>query len=152
MIIDNKNEFIHFFEDKVKFHEIDLLGVMNNAVYFNYFEDGRIRYIQNLQKKYNLKQLLHGDSFMIIAHNNADYFEPALMDDEIRVYTRIHFIKNSSFGFRHLIERVKDNKIISQGGGVMVHINFKTKLSQKLPEEFYLAVSDFEKQVEIIRD
>ena len=87
----------------VKFREIDVMGVCNNAVYFSYFEDARIAYLQNLKIKYNLKTILEGDSFFIMANNNCDYIKPSLMHDELNIYTRIEFIKNSSFGFKHIV-------------------------------------------------
>ena len=52
------NNFKHKITEIVKFHEVDMLGVCNNAVYFNYFEDARIKYLQDLSKKYNFNEFL----------------------------------------------------------------------------------------------
>lgn len=141
----------HSILEVVRFHEVDILGVCNNAVYFNYFEDARIKYIQDLIKNYSLKEIMTGDSFFIMARNEADYIEPALLDDELIVYTRINFIKNTSFGFKHLVEKKGSEKIVTRGGGVLVHINKRTKAPVPLPKEFYDAVNDFESTVEIIK-
>ncbi|NMB81828.1 MAG: acyl-CoA thioesterase [Ignavibacteria bacterium] len=142
-----KSQFKHFILETVRFHEVDILGVCNNAVYFNYFEDARIKYVQDLKKNYTLKELLEGNSFFIMVHNECDYIEPALLDDELKIYTRINFVKNSSFGFEHIVEKISSNKIIAKGGGVVVHINKVTKQSLSLPDEFYQAVGDYEKNV-----
>ncbi len=146
-----KQNYKHSIIEVVRFHEVDMLGVCNNAVYFNYFEDARIKYIQDLIKNYSLREIMAGHSFFIMAHNEADYIEPALLEDELIVYTRLNFIKNSSFGFRHLIEKKTNGKIITHGGGVFVHINKETKTPLQLPKEFYDAVQDFEPDVEIIK-
>lgn len=146
-----KDNYKHSTIEVVRFHEVDMLGVCNNAVYFNYFEDARIKYVQDLIKNYSLKEIMTGDSYFIMAHNEADYIEPALLEDELLVYTRIKFVKNSSFGFRHLIEKKSSGKIITKGGGVFVHINKKTKAPLLLPKEFYEAVKDFEPAVEILK-
>ena len=146
-----KRNYKHSILEVVRFHEVDILGVCNNAVYFNYYEDARIKYIQDLIKNYSLKEIMTGDSFFIMAHNEADYKEPAFFDDELLVYTRINFIKNSSLGFKHLIEKKSSGKIIANGGGVFVYINRKTKTPLPLPKEFYDAVKDFESAVEIIK-
>ncbi|OGU67063.1 MAG: hypothetical protein A2X62_09880, partial [Stygiobacter sp. GWC2_38_9] len=127
-----KENYKHSIIEVVRFHEVDMLGVCNNAVYFNYFEDARIKYVQELIKNYSLKEIMAGDSYFIMAHNEADYIEPALLEDELLVYTRIKFVKNSSFGFRHLIEKKSSGKIITKGGGVFVHINKKTKTPLQL--------------------
>lgn len=137
----------HAITEEVKFHEVDMLGVCNNAVYLNYFEDARVRYVQELKKKYRLKELLEGDSFFIMARNEIDYHAPARFDDKLKVLTKIDFIKNTSFGFSHVIVRESDNRLIADGKGVVVHINFKTKQKQPLPQEFYDAVKDFEQDV-----
>jgi acyl-CoA thioester hydrolase len=145
-----KQNYKHNIVEVVRFHEVDMMGICNNAVYFNYFEDARIKYIQDLIKDYSLKEIMAGHSFFIMAHNEADYIEPALLEDELIVYTRVNFIKKSSFGFRHLIEKKSTGKIITRGGGVLVHINKETKTPVPLPHEFYNAVKSYEFEVEII--
>jgi len=146
------SNYKHKIEEEVKFHEVDMMGICNNAVYLNYFEDGRVKYIQNLKRTYKLQTIMEGGSFFITARNEIDYIEPALFDEKLNIYTRIDFIKNSSFGFRHIVENDKTKKILATGVGIFVHINLKTKKSVPLPEEFYTAVSSFEKQVNIVRD
>ncbi len=148
MNIDNYN---HVIKQEVEFHEVDLMGVVNNAVYFSYFENARIKYIKTLTEKYKLKEVVVGHSFFIMARNECDYIIPARFEDELNVYTRVEFIKNSSFGFRHIVENAKTGLIHAKGGGVFVHINKETQTPVPLPEEFYEAVKSFEKNVEILR-
>ncbi|MCL6097691.1 MAG: thioesterase family protein, partial [Bacteroidetes bacterium] len=92
-----KSKFSHKIVEVVKFHEVDMLGVCNNSVYFIYFEDARIKYLHDLKFKRSLSEILDGNSFVIMAHNECDYLEPSVLDDELNVYTRIDFIKNTSF-------------------------------------------------------
>ena len=146
-----QSQFKHKITEVLKFHEVDMLGVCNNAVYFNYFEDARIKYIQDLKTKYSLKEIMESYSFFIMAHNEVDYKEPAHLDDELIIYTKIDFIKNSSFGFKHLVEKKNENKIIAEGGGVVVHIDKRTNRSLPLPDEFYDAIKDYESNVKILK-
>jgi acyl-CoA thioester hydrolase len=139
-----KEKYNHLIKETVRFHEVDMLGVCNNAVYFNYFEDARIKYLQNLGAKYNFKEFLCGDSFVIMAHNEIDYLNSSHLDDELTIYSKIAKVSKSSFSFEHFIYRERDQKEIAKGGGVLVHINRVTKKSQPLPEEFHKAVLDFE--------
>lgn len=145
-----KTYFRHKIKEKVKFHEVDLLGVCNNAVYFNYFEDARVKYMNDLKEKYKFKKILTGDSFFIMVHNEIDYIKPAFLDDELIVFTKISFIKKSSFGFIHEIKNVKTKEVICKGNGIVVHINKRNIKSVPLPKEFYDAVLDYEKNVDII--
>ncbi|MBK7104148.1 MAG: acyl-CoA thioesterase [Ignavibacteriae bacterium] len=141
--------FKHKITEVVKFHEVDIMGVCNNAVYFNYFEDARIKYLQDLKKNYNLKVILENNLFFIMAHNECDYILPAKLDDELEILTKIIEIRNSSFKFEHLVINKNNLQIIAKGNGILVHINLQTKKSIPLPDEFYNAVNDFEKGVEI---
>lgn len=139
------NKFYHKIKEHVKFHEVDSLGVCNNAVYFNYFEDARIKYLQDLSNKYKFKEFLVGDSFFIMVHNEIDYVNSAHFDDILNIYTRIDKVSKSSFSFIHFVERIKDKAEIAKGAGIVVHINKLTKKSLPLPDEFHLAVLDFER-------
>jgi acyl-CoA thioester hydrolase len=142
--------FTHTIQEKVKFHEIDLLGICNNAIYFNYFEDARLDYAKNLVEKYNLKKYFQGTSFFIMAHNEADYYQSAFLDDELTVYTRIEFVKKSSWGHEHFVVRNSTGEVLTHGKGVLVHIDKKSKKPSALPEEVVLAIRDFDKEVKII--
>lgn len=145
------SNYKHKLLEVVRFREVDMIGVCNNAVYFSYFEDARIKYLQDLKENYGLKEIMEGDSSFLIVHNECDYIEPAFVDDELNIYTRIDFIKNSSFGFRHIIENNKSKKIIASGSGVFVHINRITKKSEPLPQEIYSAVQKYEPQIKILK-
>ncbi|MCU7494846.1 MAG: acyl-CoA thioesterase [Ignavibacteria bacterium] len=146
------NGFKHKISFKVQFHEVDLLGVVNNAVYFNYFETARIEYLKAVGQFRDVNKMSPDDNFFLIARNECDYIEPARFDDEVNVYTRVGFIKNSSFSFEHLVENAGNGRIIAKGGGVMVHINSKEKKSTPLPEEFYWAVRSYDSEVKIIKN
>ena len=145
------SNYKHKIIEVVRFHEVDILGVCNNAVYFNYFEDARIKYVQDIKKIFSLKEILEGYSFFIMVHNDCDYIESAHLDDELNIYTRINFMKNSSFGFKHIVENNKNKRIIARGGGVVVHIDKKIKKQTPIQEEFYIAVKEYEPQVEILK-
>ncbi len=145
----NGNSYKHKIFEVVKFHEVDMLGVCNNAVYLNYFEDARIKYLQCLSSEYKFNSFLVGDSFVIMARNEINYLSPSYLDDELTVYTKIENVSKSSFSFEHFIYREKDKTNIAEGRGVLVHINKNTKKSILLPEEFHNAVQNFEGEKEI---
>ena len=121
------NLYHHQIKEVVKFHEVDLMGVCNNAVYFSYFEDARISYVKQLVKNHNLTRFLDKNSYIIMVHNHCDYFEPALFEDELIIHTRIETVKNSSFSLSHLVQKQKSKKIIAAGGGAVVHFDIDRK-------------------------
>lgn len=138
------SKFKHSIVEKVRFHEVDMMGICNNAVYFNYFEDARLKYLQDLEKKFKFSKFLKGNSFVIMAHNEIDYINSSFLDDQLTIYSKIAKVSKSSFSFEHFVYRESDKKEIAKGGGILVHIDKRTKESQPLPQEFHDAVISFE--------
>jgi acyl-CoA thioester hydrolase len=133
----------------VKFNEVDMLHIVNNAVYFNYFEQARIKYAKDLGIL-PLRGIALDNSAFYMARNEINYLKVALFEDKLRIYTRISYIKHSSFGFDHIIQNIDTHKIIAEGSGVLVHVNPVTRKSIPLPEDFIDKVREFEKEIEII--
>lgn len=142
--------YTHKIVETAKFRDIDLVGVVNNVVYFSFFEDARIEYLHDLQSNFHLKQIADTFSSFFIAHNSCDYIEPAFYNDELNIYTRIEYLKNSSFGFRHIMENAKTKRIHASGKGVLVYVDYKTRTPMQLPAEFCDAVKQYEKSVDIL--
>lgn len=141
--MENDN-FRHKLTFRVQFHEVDLLGVVNNAVYFSYFETARLEYLKQIGFWKEIGQMAKENRVFIMVHNDCDYKESALYDDELTVMTRIKYIRNSSFGFEHLVIKNSSGNIIARGHGSMAHINFLEKNPIPLPQAFREAVAEFE--------
>ncbi len=125
-------------------------GVCNNAVYLNYFEDARLHYIKQLGLIPKNGIFTDGRLFFIVK-NELNYKGYSYYDDELDVYSKISFIKNSSFGFDHLIVNSNSKKIIVEGSGVIVQVDPITKKSTDLPKSFYEKVKLFEKEVKLLK-
>ncbi len=145
----NKKLFKHSYDVTVKFNEVDMLHIVNNAVYFNYFEQARIKYAKDLGILPAEGIIFNGTAFYM-AHNEINYLKVALFEDMLRIYTRVPYIKHSSFGFEHIIENIKTKTIIAEGAGVLVHVNPITKKSIPLSETFVKAILKYEKEVQIV--
>jgi len=146
----NISDFHHLYNLKVRLYEVDILQIVNNAVYFNYFEQARIQYAMDagLLPEDNI---FSEESLYYMVHNEINYLKPAFFDDELNIYTRISYIKHSSFGFEHIIENSKSKKIIAEGGGVSVHVNPVLKKSSPIADEVIEKVKAFEPSVKILR-
>ena len=145
-----QKDFIHKYTVTVRFHEVDMLGVCNNAVYINYFETARLEYVKaaGLMPKDGI--FSDGKIFFMV-RNEINYLDHAYYDDVLDVYSRISYIKNSSFGYDHLIVKQKSGKEIVNGKGVVVYVDPKTRKSTPLPESFIETVKKFEPSVNILR-
>jgi len=144
-------DFNHKFLITVRFHEVDMLGVCYNAVYINYFESARLEYAKVLGLIPKEGIFSDGNIFFIV-RNELNYRGFAHHDDVLEVYSRINFIKNSSFGYDHLIMNQKSGQVIVDGKVVIVHVDLKTRKSKRLSEEFIEKVKRFEPSVKILRE
>lgn len=139
-------KFPFYYPVTVKFSEVDLLGVCNNAVYLNYFEDARLQYLKAANALPPAGAFTDNAHYFVV-RNELNYRSHARYDDELRVYTRISFIKNSSYGFEHIIVNAADNRVVVEGSGVIVHADAETKKSSPLPERFLVTIRAFQPDV-----
>jgi acyl-CoA thioester hydrolase len=142
--------FRHNYTVTVRFHEVDMLGVCNNAVYINFFETARLEYIK-ASRLMPEKGIFSDGKIFFMVRNEINYRSHAYYDDVLEVYSRISYIKNSSFGYDHLIVKQKTGEVIVDGKGVVVFVDPKTRKSTSLPESFIEKVKAFEPAVKIIR-
>ena len=146
----SSKDFKHKYTVTVRFHEVDMLGVCNNAVYINFFETARLEYIKAAGMMPEKGIFSDGKIFFMV-RNEINYRSHAYYDDVLDVYSRISYIKNSSFGYDHLIIKQKTGEAIVDGKGVVVYVDPKTRKSISLPEDFIEKVKTFEPTVKIIR-
>ncbi len=143
--------FNHKTTVQVRFHEVDMLGVCNNAVYINYFEHARLEYVKAAGLIPAGGIFSDGKLFFMV-RNEINYRDHAFYDDELEIYSKVSYIKNSSFGFDHLIVKKKTGQIIVDGKGVVVYVDPKTRKSTSLPEDFIEKVKRIDPDVKVIRD
>ncbi len=146
----NISDFHHLYYLKVRLYEVDILQIVNNAVYFNYFEQARIQYAKDAGLL-PVENIFSEESLYYMVHNEINYLKPSFFDDELNIYTRISYIKHSSFGFEHIVENSKSKKIVAEGGGVSVHVNPVSKKSSLISDEVIEKVKAFEPSVKILR-
>jgi acyl-CoA thioester hydrolase len=142
-------DFKHKITVIVRFNEVDMLGVCNNAVFINYFEHARLQYMKNAGITSG-KEIFSDGRLFFVVRNEINYYDHARYDDELNIYTRISYIKNSSFEFEHLI--AKEDKIIADGKGVIVQVDPKTGKSVPLDNQFCEKILRFENNVQILKN
>lgn len=151
-----KNKFdISIFPAKIELtvrsYEVDFQRVVNNAIYFNYFELARIDYRKKIGIKLNRDGSFSDGLLFFVVHNECDYFKPAYLDDELMIFTRIDFVKNSSLGFEHLVFNKTLNEFIAKGKGIIVNVNRRTGEPETLPDTVIAEIQKFDKSVKILR-
>lgn len=126
------DDFRHRTSLQVRFRDIDAFGHVNNAVFFSYVEQARIRYL--------LDVLASGEPFdrlpMILARVELDFRSPIMFGDEVVVETRVDRIGRSSVGMSHRMTREADGRLIADSETVLVTYDYERSEPIPVPEEW----------------
>lgn len=116
---------------EMRFADLDMMGHVNNAVYFTYMEIGRTKYWQ---------QAIQWDwkkTGVVIGQASIDYIKPLHLGDKISIYIRTSRIGNTSFDLEYLIVKNQNgNEIIcSKGRTVCIVYDYESKSPVKIPDK-----------------
>jgi acyl-CoA thioester hydrolase len=140
----NIKDFNHKTQVRVRTYEIDSQGIVHNSNYLKYLEIGRVEYKRKLG--YNiLKTGIFNDGLkVVVVHNSMDYKGFAFIDDLLNIYSRISWIKNTSFCFEQIIEKDSDKSIVMEGKGILVNLNPDTNLPEEIGDKIIKEIEEFE--------
>ena len=121
-------------EEKVRFVETDMMGVVHHANYFRWFEMGRVEYLRQADV-YLLDLMADGIVFPITAVE-CQYKHSAKFDDVIIIKTVLETITPVKMIFSYQVFRAVDNVLLALGKTQNVFTNKAGKIT-KLPPEIY---------------
>ncbi len=142
------DNFKFYTELKVRYEETDAMSVVYYGKYFVFFEVARTEYLKNIG--YNYIDIEKEGFYFVVAESNCKYFNPARYDDDLKIFTRVEYIKNSSFNFIYDILKISkktnepDIKIAS-GNTVLVCVDNTNFKPRRIPEYLRKAIQNFEK-------
>ncbi len=162
---DKIDDFKFYTELKVRYEETDAMSVVYYGKYFVFFEVARTEYLKNIGYKYT--DIEKEGFYFVVAESNCKYYNPAKYDDDLKIYSKIEYIKNSSFNFIYKIvrENEPDNKLqkdhsavtseplqtsltlhtdIASGYTVLVCVDNAEFKPRRIPEYLRKAIRDFE--------
>jgi acyl-CoA thioester hydrolase len=115
---------------RVRFRDVDVIGHVNNAVYFTYMEQARTEYWMQLFHLSDLNQI----SF-IVAHAECDFKIPARFGDELEVSIRTTSVRNTSFVWEYEIRNVANSELMAAGKTIQVYYNYAQRKSVPVPAD-----------------
>ena len=137
-------KYKHKYQIRIRNFETDSQGIVHNAIYLEYCEIGRVEYVRALGFHLLLSGLLDNGLRINVKRNEISYEAPAKLDDLVDVYTRISYLKNSSFGFEHLILNSATGELYCTLKSVQVNLNPSTGRPERLPENIRGRIMKFE--------
>lgn len=148
----NLDKYKYKYQVRVRNFEVDSLGIVHNAIYLEYCETARFEYIRSLGFKFLPGTVIDDGLRIMVKRNEINYYHPARIDDLIDVYTRISYIKNSSYCFEHVLINPESNVLYCDNKSIQVNLNLETNKPERIADRYRELIIDFEgKDIEIIK-
>jgi YbgC/YbaW family acyl-CoA thioester hydrolase len=135
--------FRHRLRGRVRSHEVDRQGIVNNAVYLYWLEDARVEYFRTLGLAIDRQTFITKHRF-VVARIEIDYRMAAQFDEEYEVLTRVAFIGRSSLGFEQMVRRLPDGVLLAHARTVMVHLNPATHRPERIQDAYRELIRQYE--------
>lgn len=123
--------FPHWAQIPIRFRDLDPLNHVNNALFSTYYEEARIKFIQEVPSFAN--QMQHGFSF-VLANINIDFIHPVEYPEKLLIGSGIQTTGNSSISSFQAIYTESDKTLVSVAESHGVWFNLEAQRPAKLPE------------------
>ena len=132
--------FHHRSDLQLRFNDVDVLGHVNNTVYFSFYDTGKALYFSDVQGW----PVDWRNVDRVIANVNCAYIAPIHFGDDMEVLTRCSSIGNKSFTLQQVLREKRSGQIKSVCQTVMVAIDPVTQRAVELTPEIRKAFADYE--------
>jgi len=145
------DDFKFYTELIVRYEETDAMSVVYYGKYFVFFEVARTEYLKNIG--YNYVNIERDGFYFVVAESNCKYFNPARYDDDLKIFAKIEYVKNSSFNFLYNIVKKGKNENenssepdvnIAKGNTVLVCVDNVDFRPRRIPDYLRKAIQNFE--------
>lgn len=138
--IMNDITFHHSIPIQLRFNDFDVLGHVNNSVYFTFYDLGKTDYFYRVLPTLSATY----EPGVVIASINVSFQLPVFPGEKVEVLTKVTEIGEKSFKLlQHLVDTdTREVKCVCTT--VMVGYNSLSKSSCKIPYEWRKAFADFE--------
>ena len=111
---------------KPLFHQIDMLGVVHNAVYFLWFDEGRMAFALDILP---LAEAFRLGVALVVVENQCTYLAPVRFGDELVLCTehRVASSYASRFEFSHSLVNTRTRCEVATGMSAMAAVDAQTR-------------------------
>jgi acyl-CoA thioester hydrolase len=139
----DRAKFKHKAQVTVRNNEIDWQGIVHNAVYLHYFEVGRMGYFETIGFPIVVKPDAQNHK-IVIGRNEIDYRSSAVFGETLDIFTRISWIRNTSFALQGFIEETATKRLIAENVSLHVWLDPATGEPMTVPDFFRDLVRKYE--------
>jgi acyl-CoA thioester hydrolase len=138
--ISKMMKFNHSLPVQIRFNDTDPAQHVNNSVYQEYLDLGRLAYFRKVMGR----TMVFNDLSLVIASIKIDFFKPVLLSDRIRVETRITTLGNKSLEMVQQVVRAGEEEPCAVGTTVLVCFDYRHQRSEVIPERWREKINRFE--------
>ncbi|MFT4059600.1 MAG: thioesterase family protein [Legionella sp.] len=121
-----QRKIIHEKTFPIAWGDMDALGHVNNARYFDYFQEARIDWLREL----NIG--MTGTTGPVVIQVSCTYFKPVIYPATVTLRSRISNVGNSSMLMEH--DLYQDEVLMAQGTSKVVWVDYTQGKSIPLPK------------------
>lgn len=132
--------FRHSVPVQMRFNDIDVLGHLNNSVYFAFFDLGKADYFRAVRGE----DVDWMKADVVIVNVNCDFMAQTLFHENIAVRTQTIKIGEKSIMLAQQLYNVDTDEVKAQSTCVMVSFDPATGCSQPLAEHWRKSIIAFE--------
>lgn len=124
--------FRHAVDLQTRFADIDMLGHVNNNVYFSFMDLGKIDYFLAISGgKFSMADLK-----AVVVNVNCDFYEPSYFTEPLQVWTAVTHIGNRSFVIEQRVVSAKSGSTKCIGRTTLAGFDPSTGRGADLDEAF----------------
>jgi acyl-CoA thioester hydrolase len=131
--------FRHRTRLEVRFRDIDAFRHVNNAAFFTYIEQARIRYLCELLEIEAVERMP-----MILAAVQIDFRSPILYGQEVEIGTRVDWIGRTSFSMSHHLTASPQGRVVAEADTILVAYDYATEKPIPVPDAWRTAFATWE--------
>ncbi len=137
---DFLGQFRHSADLQLRFNDVDRLGHVNNSIFQQFFDLGRLRYFEA-----QLAPPMRWDGVVVVvARIEIDFIAPLHLSDGPAVATRVHSIRPKSFHMQQAIYEPGSRLVYAVADSLMVGFDTQANRSHELLDPWVEAMRTFE--------
>lgn len=121
-----EHKVVHQRTFAIEWGDMDALGHVNNARYFDYFQQARIDWLHDLNL--DMKQSLGP----VVIHIACTFLKPVIYPATLKLVTKVHSLGRSSFMMDH--DLYQEEELMAQGVSKIVWVDYHQNKSVPVPE------------------
>ena len=138
---DNKKLLLDI---NIRFRDLDAVGHVNHLSILNYFEEGRVAFIQDILGMDLMGTEFNEKLLFIVADISCKFLSQISLNDKLLLEQWVGTIKNKSFTLKYkLRDKNNQDRVFAVGESNHVFFDFKNNRVIPAPAEFSQIVAEY---------